>query len=79
MNIETKILKILKKAADLSKSSMQIQTIDLLLLKSGETDFLGIFLIEKISEMINAELIEKVKSKYSITQKGIIYLENSVK
>jgi hypothetical protein len=29
--------------------------------------------------MINAELIEKVKSKYSITQKGIIYLENSVK
>lgn len=79
MDIEIKILSILKNSIDLGKGSMQMQTIDLLLLKNGEREFVGIFLIEKINKMINEGLISKIKSQYSITAEGLDYLKNILK
>ncbi len=79
MSIEIKILQLLKNSMDFGKQNMQIQNIDLLLLRSGETEFLGSFLIKKLDELIKEELVLKEKSKYSITQKGLDYLKQNSK
>jgi predicted transcriptional regulator len=76
MNIETKILNLLKESARLGKNRMQIQNIDLLLVRGGENEFVGNFLLKKMNEMLKDELIFKEKTNYSITSKGFIYLEN---
>ncbi len=79
MSIEIKILELLKESIDLGKESMQIQNIDLLLGRKGEREFLGVFLIRKLEEMIKSELILKDKSQYAITQKGLGYLKANSK
>jgi predicted transcriptional regulator len=76
MTIETKILSLLNESARLGKSSMQIQNIDLLLMRSGESEFLGNFLLKKINEMLKDDLIFEEKKNYSITSKGLAFLQN---
>ncbi len=75
MNIEYKILKILKFSYDLGKNKMQIQNIDHLLVRKGEKEYIGSVLTIKLKEMISNEIILKNETFYSITKKGLEYLE----
>ena len=79
MDITILILSILKQSKDLRKESMQIQNIDHILGRKGERNFIGNKLSVKLEELIKNNLISKSSNNYSLTEKGIKYLENDSK
>ena len=77
MNIENKILEILKFSYDLGKNKLQIQNLDHLLIRKGEREYIGSTLMIKLKEMIKNDFISKNETFYSITQKGLDYLKGN--
>lgn len=77
MSINIKILNILKKSKELGKNKLQVQNIDHLLGRRGEKEFIGNKLFDKLQELLNDELIEYKITFYSITSKGLAYLEQN--
>ncbi len=77
MNITILILSILKQSKDLGKESMQIQNIDHILGRKGERNIIGSKLSIELEELVKNDLIYKFSNNYSLTKKGLQYLEKN--
>ncbi|OIK47996.1 hypothetical protein BEI02_09685 [Elizabethkingia sp. HvH-WGS333] len=77
MNIDIKILEIFKISKDLGKNKIQIQNLDHLLGRKGEREYIGNALMIKLKELLKSQLIVNENTFYSITPKGLDYLEKN--
>jgi hypothetical protein len=75
MNIEIKILKFFLLSKESGREYNSLVTLDRYLVHTQkETKFLGSLLSDKIQELLKKRFIQEDKQKFSITKKGIDYL-----
>ncbi|WP_046755960.1 hypothetical protein [Kordia jejudonensis] len=77
MKIKIVILSILNYNNTLGSQGLTINNIDHLLGRKGEREFIGKKLANKLEELFDDGYIFKNLKQYSITQKGIDFLEEN--
>lgn len=80
MTIENKILKFFLLSKESGREYSSLSTLDRYLVHTQkETKFLGNALSNKIQELLKNNLVKQnEEKKYSITQKGLDYLQNNL-